>query len=305
MRKSRPRPIAKLRRLPIATCLAVFLSALLGCDKFMAPKPLGEVLIYEVDTDALQNGQTVDMIQLVCAVDQRLNSGATKLAVVKGFYDRRFEVALLRKNDADKNRVEKLLATDGSLEFRVLADKRNNKEIIERALADPSKSILSDDNGKRLAWWVPVRAEVECEIGNYPDIVLRKIKQGDREIAEVLVVDDIYNVTGEYIKDARVGTDSMGRPCVMIFFTDEGGRRFGELTGKHLPDELTGFNYKLGIIFDGVLYSAPRINSTIHRSAEISGTFTPEQVQDMVLVLGGGSLPVKVRPVEKKAPPKE
>jgi SecD/SecF fusion protein len=71
------------------------------------------------------------------------------------------------------------------------------------------------------------------------------------------------------------------------------------LTGSHLPDEKGDFSYALGIILDGKLYSATRIMSTIRDRGEITGSFTHEQVDDLVRVLNAGSLPVKIRPVKK------
>ena len=76
---------------------------------------------------------------------------------------------------------------------------------------------------------------------------------------------------------------------------------FGELTGNHLPDKLTDFTYKLGIVLDGELYSAPGIQSTIFDHGEITGEFTKEQVQDLVNVLNAGSLPAALtkEPISK------
>ena len=54
-------------------------------------------------------------------------------------------------------------------------------------------------------------------------------------------------------------------------FNSTGGQLFGELTGNHLPDKLTDFTYKLGIVLDGELYSAPSIQSTIFDHGEITG----------------------------------
>ena len=97
------------------------------------------------------------------------------------------------------------------------------------------------------------------------EIARRTRKVGEREITEILVVNDIYNVTGGYLTQADAGTDQQGQPCVNFTFNTAGGQLFGELTGNHLPDKLTDFTYKLGIILDGELYSAPSIQSTIYR----------------------------------------
>ena len=91
---------------------------------------------------------------------------------------------------------------------------------------------------------------------------LRKTPKG--EVLEVLVLKDIYNVTGGYLTKAESDTDyQTGKPCVGFNFNSTGGQLFGQLTSTHRPDEQTDFHYRLGIILDGELYSAPRINGPI------------------------------------------
>ena len=83
-------------------------------------------------------------------------------------------------------------------------------------------------------------------------------------------------------------------------FNSEGGSLFGQLTQSHLPDEVNkDLTYKLGIVLDGTVYSAPSIQSTIYNSVQITGSFTKQQVEDLALVLNAGSLPAKIRPVKK------
>ena len=269
-----------------------------------APRPQGAILIYEVDPKSVADGETVDREELAKAVERRLNSGSEKLARVQTLDDGRIEVVLLRRNEADRQQVERLLArTDTTLEFRILANRRDDKPVIERALADPSKDRIHDSNGALLAWWVPVETGEEQNFTNDPKIAQRMEKNEGREVMEIMVVKDPYDVTGAYITRAEPGTDSRGKPNVHFTFNNDGGKRFGNLTSSHLPDEKTDFYYRLGIILNGELYSAPRINAVIFDRGEISGSFTKEEVQELAKVLNGGTLPVRLRLVETKSPP--
>ena len=268
-----------------------------------ASKPQGERLIYEVVSESVVDGETVDREELTKAVERRLNSGSEKLARVQTLGDGRIEVVLLRRSEADRQQVERLLAHTGTLEFRILANRRDDKSVIERALADPSKDRIFDSNGELLAWWVPVKTSEEQNYANYPEIARRMGKNEGQDVMKILVVKDPYDVTGAYITRAESGTDSRGIPNVCFTFNSSGGKLFGNLTGSHLPDEKTDFYYKLGIILNGELYSAPRINSVISDSGEISGSFTKEEVQELAKVLNGGTLPVRLRLVETKSPP--
>jgi len=185
------------------------------------------------------------------------------------------------------------------LEFRILANKRDNKDLIEQALADPSKTRIHDKTGNLLARWVDVKAGQESGLVASPDIAMRKRMKAGVATTEVLVLNDEYNVTAAYLTRADAGVDSQGRPCINFTFNEYGGQLFGAMTGDHLPDKLTGFSYKLAIILDDEVYSAPSIQSTIHDHGQITGSFTNEEVQYLSNLLSAGSLPAKIRPVKK------
>ena len=254
------------------------------------PAP-GKVLVYEI-ASAQGVISTADRENLLKVVDRRLNAGMEKLARVRSLEDGRFEVALLHRSDTDTVRAERLLARQGSLEFRILASDRQDKAVVEQAKKAPSKTEVYDPAGKRLAWWVPVKAGEQKSFDGDSDIVRRTRVQGNREIAEILVVTDSYNVSGAYLAQAMAGADGE-QPCINFTFNDAGGQLFLKLTGSHLPN--LDFRYRLGIILDGELYSAPRLNSAISGKGKISGAFTREQVQDLADVLNGGSLPLRIR----------
>ncbi len=227
--------------------------------------PEGPVLTYEAEPSSASAGAAAtDMDKLLKAIDQRLNGGPEKLAQVRKVTEGRIEVALMRDNDKDQQRVERLLAKPGTLEFRILANERDNKELIEQARKEPSKTEVLDASGKRLAWWVPIKEGEEKSFAGTPDIVRRTRKMDHHEVMEVLVVADPYNVTGAYLTKAAVAPDQRGKPCIDFTFNEAGGQLFAKLTGDHLPDAKTGFHYRLGIILDGELWSAPLIQSIIH-----------------------------------------
>jgi len=263
-------------------------------------KPQGPILVYEIDPDlAPGSTSTADMEKLLKVVEKRLNPGTEKVANVAKLDDKRVEIALLRPDDADRQRVERLLARRGTLEFRVLANSRDHKPIIEQAQRDATKSEVLDSAGKRLAWWVPVLPDEGRNFAAYSDIARRTRNERDREILEILVVKDRYDVTGEYLVEATVARDSMGKPCVDFAFNKKGADLFGALTGDNLPDPAAPLVRRLGIILDGQLFSAPGIQSVIRDRGQISGAFTEQEAHDLADRLNSGSLPVRLHP----APP--
>ncbi|MCD4728527.1 MAG: protein translocase subunit SecD, partial [Pirellulales bacterium] len=261
----------------------------------------GALLVYEVDQTKKRADQAVDMDELIDAIKRRVNPGGQKEVTIRKYGIEQIEVIVPEVDEAEVQRIERLITTTGNLQFRILANNRQNKDLIELALADTERTKFLDASGKLTARWVPVKLGEEQSIASYPEVALRKKKKGELEITEVLVVTDKYNVTGAYLVDARPSSDERGRPSVSFTFDEEGGRRFGELTGENLPDEQTGFTYKLGIILDDELYSAPQLNSIIYRRGEISGNFTSEEVEELVNVLKAGSLPAALakEPVSK------
>src|SRR5208283_391932 len=83
---------------------------------------------------------------------------------------------------------------------------------------------------------------------------------------------------GDIIKSAWMGRGNLGEPLIQFTLTDAAGKRFGEVTRDNIGQ-------RLAIVLDAKLYSAPRINSEIDNSGEITGHFTPEEAQKLAAVL--------------------
>jgi SecD/SecF fusion protein len=252
----------------------------------------GVILIYKVDESQQPTGQRLDddaMKKLIDAVKRRVNPGGQKEVIVRSRGGNQVEVVVPEVTKTEVERIKHIISRSGSLEFRILANRTKNADLMERALANPARDKVVDRSGHVEAWWVPVCAGEEKSISSYPEIAKRP-KRDNPKITEVLVVPDSYNVTGGYLPRAEPGIEK-GQPCVQFNFNAKGAQLFGELTQDHLPDKVGDFSYKLAIILDGELYSAPAIKSTIWDSGQITGSFTDEQVQDLVNVLNAGSLP--------------
>lgn len=99
-------------------------------------------------------------------------------------------------------------------------------------------------------------------------------------------------VTGDMVDEAEVATDKFSRrPQVALKFSDEGGRRFAELSTRLIGK-------KLAIVLDGEVLSVPVIETRIAggRAVITMGTReSPEhelhQVEDLAAALRGGGLP--------------
>ena len=90
---------------------------------------------------------------------------------------------------------------------------------------------------------------------------------------------------GSLVKDAFPATDDKGQNCVGLEFTDEGAKKFAEITTEYK-------NKTVSIWMDDIMLSAPTIESVITGGeATITGTFTPEEATSLATKIKAGALP--------------
>ena len=96
-------------------------------------------------------------------------------------------------------------------------------------------------------------------------------------------------LTGKYLKKAEVSFDQTTyKPLILLQFNDEGSKIFEELTAKNVGKPVA-------IYIDGVPISAPMVQETISGgNAQITGSFTTKEAQDLVRNLNAGALPVPI-----------
>ncbi len=98
------------------------------------------------------------------------------------------------------------------------------------------------------------------------------------------LVKSVAAVTGKDLRNARPTLDENNQPAVSFTLNNEGGRRFGDVTGANIGRQLA-------IVLDGRVQSAPRIDGRITTDGRISGSFTNEEVQNLSMILRSGALP--------------
>jgi preprotein translocase subunit SecD len=94
-------------------------------------------------------------------------------------------------------------------------------------------------------------------------------------------------VTGFHLERARAGEDAGGRPAVSFTLSKEGGDLFFALTSENRPskDGDDFFKRRLAVVVDGRVVTAPTLLSPIRAEGQITGDFTPAQVDAMVATL--------------------
>ena len=268
----------------------------------------GVTLVYEVEGTVRQAGVArapsgadtpeINMDQLIAALNKRVNPAGVKEVTIRRFGPQQIEIIVPEVDEDEVNRLERVISSVGTLEFRILANSRDHRRLIERAQALASDELeLYDDQGNLLAWWVPVAKGQEQNVGVFGEVAVRQGQYRGEPWLQVLVVKDPQDVTGADLLRVRESVDEGGRPCVsFVLRVGSAQQRFATLTSENRPDPNTGFERRLGIILDGYLYSAPTIRSTISAQGQITGNFTQEEVRSLLQVLEAGSLPAMLSP---------
>lgn len=109
------------------------------------------------------------------------------------------------------------------------------------------------------------------------------------------------DVQGRHLSGIRPSRDETGRPSVNFDLNAEGAKRMSRLTTLHKPKG-EGSEYLLGIVLDDQLHSAPAIQSTIHNAGRITGSFSKEEINDLIINLRSGKIDVALNknPISKQ-----
>jgi len=110
---------------------------------------------------------------------------------------------------------------------------------------------------------------------------------GNAATTTFYLVRKVAAVTGRDLRNARPSLDENNQPAVSFTLSNEGGRKFGNVTGENIGRQLA-------IILDGRVQSAPSINGRITTDGRITGSFTNEEVSNLSLILRSGALPAKL-----------
>ena len=175
--------------------------------------------------------------------------------------------------------------------------------IDEFGVAEP---LIQTSGGERIIVELPgLTAEDQTRaldlIGQQAMLEFRLVRAVATALAtESLTLADLEDVafTGEIIRTARadferVGTATLG-PAVFFEVRSEDARAFGDFTGSNI-------GRRMAIVLDGIIQTAPTLNSRISDSGQITGVGSLDEAADTALVLRSGSLPIALTVEEIRA----
>ncbi len=201
--------------------------------------------------------------------------------------------------------TEPLLAQQGLRQIVVqlpgIKDPKRAKELI-RETAILEFKMLDEDSpiALELPGQVPVGKvaeivrEFQAKIPDGDEILFQR--RADEDSGREWRVPDLVKrrvmLAGDVLSDARVAIGQFNEPYVSVTFDSKGAREFDRITGQNV-------NKRMAIVLDNTVYSAPEIQERISGGrAQITGSFTMEEANDLAIVLRAGSLPAPMKMIQ-------
>jgi len=180
----------------------------------------------------------------------------------------------------DPKRAKDLIKETALLEFKMLDEDNQMKlDLPARIPKDKEADVLKQAEGK-----LPEGTQVLFE---------RAVERDTgREYRIPYLVKKRVMLTGDVLSDARVSIGQFNDPYVSITFDAKGGREFERITGDNVKK-------RMAIVLDNTIYSAPVIQERISGGrAQITGTFSTQEANDLAIVLRAGALPAPLKIIQ-------
>lgn len=269
----------------------------------------------EIDSGYIEETKQYAIEQAIATIDARVNAtGVAEPSISRrGTTDIIVQLPGLAESEFD--RMKDLIAQTAQLEFHMVSEQDAAffgalpappaSEEWSVAAGRPQANVVGTEPDAQAQALVRLRQHfetIEPPVGAI--VAYQEVTQMDASIGEFrvtayqpILLDAETELTGEYITDARTGTDARtNQPVVNITFDGEGTRVFGQLTTDNV-------NRLMAIVLDDVVNSAPRINEPIlggRCQITLGGNSYQEsmlEAQGLAIVLRNGALPA---PIEKQ-----
>ena len=181
----------------------------------------------------------------------------------------------------------KLIGQTAELYFRPVLCAAPTFAPLPKTLKIPAKDLVpfcptSATNSALLAYVPTTKSAQDVATAN----VLLPQKNGNTVTGRFVLGPSLMN--GSSLQTASAGIDSNGNWLVNFNLTSAGSPKFDAIAAKY-------YHQSIAIVLDGVVISAPQINSTSFGGhGQISGSFSQSQAENLALVLRYGALPVQL-----------
>jgi preprotein translocase subunit SecD len=180
----------------------------------------------------------------------------------------------------EPKRAKDLIKETALLEFKML-DEDNQMKM------DFPARVPKDKEAETLA-------KFESKVPEGDQILFERVVDKDtgREFRIPFLVKKRVMLTGDVLSDARVSIGQFNDPYVSIEFDGKGGREFERITSENVKK-------RMAVVLDNTIYSAPVIQERISGGrAQITGTFSMQEANDLAIVLRAGALPAPLKIIQ-------
>ncbi len=229
--------------------------------------------------------------QAVSIIRQRVNSlGVAESEVAAQGSGTNRQIIISIPGDTGR-RVVELVGQTAELRFRqVLATAAGTPSTVP---VDPTATPANPVNAQLNAEFAALDCTNPANLqGTGSDNADGPIVACDRNGGAKYILDKA-EVLGRQVSEATAGIDQQGGNAwfVSLVFNGEGTKAFADITDR--VTSLPSPQNQVAIVLDGLVVSAPRINEAIPSgNAQITGSFTQLEAQDLANVLKYGALPL-------------
>lgn len=272
-----------------------------GVFDFVKQGPTELILDFETQEKRFRIKRAVD--QSIEAIRNRIDEfGVSEPSITAEGTDR---IVVQLPGVKDPQRAKELIGRTAKLEFKLVDESKNMKEL---------EDLVSQVEKMGVKFVPGTDQKFSTYLQQFNDAVKDKIPQ-DTEMAfekEVnpqtqqirwvpYLIKKKSDVNGDHIRDARVYTDTQTNEYkVSLKFSAQGTKPFAKVTEENVGK-------RLAIVLDGIIHSAPVIQSKI-AGGEASITFGSamdpqvmfKEAQDTALVLRAGALPTTIELLEER-----
>jgi preprotein translocase subunit SecD len=227
--------------------------------------------------------------QAVSIIRQRVDSlGVVESEVTSQGTGTNRQIVISVPGDTGR-RVVDLVGQTAELRFRQVLASGSGIPAAGDAGATPAAGVSAADNAKFAALDCTKPENLQ---GNGADDASAVLVTCDRAGGTKYILAPA-EVLGRQVSKASAGLDTQAGSAwfVSLTFDNEGTSAFGALTARvtSLPEPTN----QVAIVLDGLVVSSPRINEAIPSgNAQITGSFTQLEAQDLANVLKYGALPL-------------
>ncbi|NJM54863.1 MAG: protein translocase subunit SecD [Verrucomicrobiae bacterium] len=214
----------------------------------------GQSFLVEMDTTKLADGTDAEsaIAQAVEVLRRRVDKFGVAEPVIQPAGGNRISIQMPGLSEADKESARQQISRAAFLEFRMVHP-QSAQLLAEGITREPGYEILYEQE-----------ANPDGTTRNIPLFVKRKPEGG---------------LTGKYMKRAMAVFDPVtGQPEIQFELDGEGAVIMSKLSRENIGQ-------RMAIVLDGVIYSAPSINSEIGAQGRITGKFDVKEAKQLEQVL--------------------